>query len=203
MRLIVPCPACLYGHSRRFAALFWRHVGGSCSSAFLSATTPQGYGIRVFSFLCHGLIIRKRCGFLVPISLPHPIPEEIQPSQGESAPTENAHPRLLVACPSCAVVYACLEQDLDHFPVQMPALRLARLHPSLIRAQCNCGTEKCGTRVEIHTVMASGTKLSELRRIASTWNFQKLSCLGCHASLQECLSRDYQFHGFEPPIDLN
>lgn len=147
--------------------------------------------------------ICRNCASLVPISLPHPTREGTRPNQVASAPTENARSRLLVACPSCAVVYACSERDLDRYEVEMSDLPLDRLRPSLIRARRNCGTKKCGTPIEIHTVVASGMILSELCRISSTWNFRELFCLRCRARLQECLSGDYQFEGFEPPTDLN
>jgi len=141
----------------------------------------------------------RRCNLLVPISLPLPIREGIERSLLESVPTGKIHPPLLVACPSCAVVYSCTMLDLRLLSLEMPDLRLDQTNIRLIRARRVCGTSNCGFLAEIHTIAPIGVKIEVLRRTAETWNFRGLSCPECHASLAVCLVGDYPFDGFETP----
>ena len=51
--LLAFCPAGQDRFSCTLAALLWRHGSGPSRTAYLSATTPKGHSIRIFSFGCH------------------------------------------------------------------------------------------------------------------------------------------------------
>lgn len=139
----------------------------------------------------------RRDDFLVPISLPLPIREEIERSLTESVPMGKIHPPLLVACPLCVAVYPCTVPDLRLLSLDKPDPRLDLSNICTIRARRPCGTSNCGFLAEIHTIAPVGAKLETLLRIAEIWNFRGLCCPECHASLAECLAGDYLFDGFE------
>jgi hypothetical protein len=141
----------------------------------------------------------RSCNLLVPISLPSPIREGIERSLLGSVPMGRIDPPLLVACPSCAVVYSCTLSDLRLLSLEMPDLRLDQLNIRLIRARRGCGTRNCAFLAEIHTIAPNGTKLEELRRTAATWSFRALVCPECHAFLRESLVGEYEFEGFDSP----
>jgi len=157
--------------------------------------------ITQYAYLC------RKCSCLVPISPPPAIGEEIRRGLAALAPTGILHPPLFVACPGCAVVYPCKLQDLNPFPVEtagLPAgLPPCRPRPTLIQARRKCGTDECGTLAEIHTIVPRGTTREEALRIAATWNFQELVCLGCRSYLRECLAGDYEFYGLRTLKNLD
>jgi len=111
------------------------------------------------------------------------------------------HPPIFVACPKCAGVSQCNTSDLRFLSREKPVQRLDLRRIRLIQARRACGTDKCGFLAEVHTCVAIGAKIEEVRRTAATWNFQALVCPECHAFLRESLVGDYQFEGFDVPAN--
>jgi hypothetical protein len=105
-----------------------------------------------------------------PILLPVPMRLYIK-THPEGSPT--ALYSLLVACPACRRVSSYLTEQFRALQrpqkagssdqdVAKRAVRVARL----------CGVDNCGVPITIHTVVASGTRLSEvLAETAPKWQF--------------------------------
>jgi hypothetical protein len=111
---------------------------------------------------------------------------------------------IFFACPECAAVYVCRFDSLRHkIPEKgqrQPTYRSdADIDSGIlpIRALGVCGTQSCGTQVEVHTAVDIGATKTELNRIAAKWDFASAVCPGCLRFLRDCLSRTFSFEGFD------
>ena len=138
------------------------------------------------------LVNCKSCGKPIgPLFLPQPY--------GEGSPTAitvGAFPQY-VACPHCGHVYGYRTADMSFHEVGTPDTRPMPKNRISVRTRRMCRVDGCNRVMIIHTTMAAGTPLTELKLAPSGWKYH-IWCGNGH-EVQNVPLTDYDFEGVDTP----